>query len=116
VAGLCFAAWVGHVSAAEKDAQKRDEFFAAMSEWMLRSNVPNTLPVNAAKHWPACACFVLDVPDRLLESWITPGGGDHSSDRRGTGMTMNSCDLLVRSDQRAVSLPVLSRHGTSSIR
>jgi ribonucleoside-diphosphate reductase alpha chain len=34
---------VGHVSAAEKDAQKRDDFFAAMSDVMLaREFVPNT--------------------------------------------------------------------------
>src|SRR5687768_12294269 len=34
---------VGHVSAAEKDSQKRDEFFAAMSDIMLaREFVPNT--------------------------------------------------------------------------
>src|SRR6185503_10402771 len=33
---------VGHVSAAEKDGQKRDQFFAAMSDVMLaREFVPN---------------------------------------------------------------------------
>src|SRR5258705_5662036 len=42
---------VGHVSAAEKDPQKRDQFFAAMSEVMLaREFVPNTpCLVNAGK-------------------------------------------------------------------
>ena len=42
---------VGHVSAAEKDAQKRDSFFNAMTEVMLaREFVPNTpCLVNAGK-------------------------------------------------------------------
>ena len=59
---------VGHVSAAEKDAQKRDLFFNAMSDVMLaREFVPNTpCLVNAGRpNGQLAACFVLEVPDSL---------------------------------------------------
>src|SRR4026208_466748 len=59
---------VGHVSAAEKDPKKRDEFFASMSEVMLaREFIPNTpCLVNAGKvNGQLAACFVLEVPDSL---------------------------------------------------
>src|ERR1044072_3478507 len=59
---------VGHVSAAEKDPKKRDEFFAAMTDVMLaREFVPNTpCLVNAGKtNGQLAACFVLDVPDSI---------------------------------------------------
>src|SRR5437899_1074538 len=59
---------VGHVSAAEKVPEKRDEFFAAMSDVMLsREFVPNTpCLVNAGKqNGQLAACFVLDVPDSI---------------------------------------------------
>ena len=59
---------VGHVSAAEKEPRKRDEFFAAMSDVMLaREFVPNTpCLVNAGKtNGQLAACFVLDVPDSI---------------------------------------------------
>jgi len=58
---------VGHVSKAETK-EKRDEFFAAMSEVMLaREFIPNTpCLVNAGKaNGQLAACFVLEVPDSL---------------------------------------------------
>src|SRR5262247_533760 len=58
---------VGHVSKAET-GEKRDKFFAAMSEVMLAPEfIPNTpCLVNAGKpNGQLAACFVLDVPDSL---------------------------------------------------
>src|SRR6266404_4502672 len=82
---------VGHVSAAVKDAEKRDLFFNAMSEVMLeREFVPNTpCLVNAGKpNGQLAACFVLEVPDSLT------GIMDHAKAAAtihqtggGTGMT-----------------------------
>lgn len=59
---------VGHVSTAETEPQKRDEFFAAMSDIMLaREFIPNTpCLVNAGKpNGQLAACFVLNVPDSI---------------------------------------------------
>ena len=59
---------VGHVSTAETDPQKRDEFFAAMLDIMLaREFIPNTpCLVNAGKpNGQLAACFVLSVPDSI---------------------------------------------------
>ena len=59
---------VAHVSVAETDPERRDEFFNTMSDIMLaREFVPNTpCLVNAGKpNGQLAACFVLDVPDSI---------------------------------------------------
>jgi ribonucleoside-diphosphate reductase alpha chain len=104
---------VGHVSAAEKDPQKRDQFFAAMSEVMLaREFVPNTpCLVNAGKtNGQLAACFVLDVPDSIT------GIMDHAKAAAtihqtggGTGMTyefLRPHGALVGSTRGVASGPV----------
>jgi ribonucleoside-diphosphate reductase alpha chain len=104
---------VGHVSAAEKDSQKRDEFFAAMSEVMLaREFIPNTpCLVNAGKNnGQLAACFVLEVPDSITgimehakaAATIHQTGG-------GTGMTyefLRPHGALVGSTRGVASGPV----------
>jgi ribonucleoside-diphosphate reductase alpha chain len=104
---------VGHVSAAEKDAQKRDLFFNAMSEVMLaREFVPNTpCLVNAGKtNGQLAACFVLEVPDSIT------GIMDHAKAAAtihqtggGTGMTyefLRPHGALVGSTRGVASGPV----------
>jgi ribonucleoside-diphosphate reductase alpha chain len=104
---------VGHVSAAEKDPQKRDQFFAAMTEVMLaREFVPNTpCLVNAGKtNGQLAACFVLDVPDSIT------GIMDHAKAAAtihqtggGTGMTyefLRPHGALVGSTRGVASGPV----------
>ena len=104
---------VGHVSAAEKDAEKRDLFFNAMSEVMLaREFVPNTpCLVNAGKtNGQLAACFVLDVPDSIT------GIMDHAKAAAtihqtggGTGMTyefLRPSGALVGSTRGVASGPV----------
>ncbi|HKO45462.1 MAG TPA: adenosylcobalamin-dependent ribonucleoside-diphosphate reductase [Pyrinomonadaceae bacterium] len=104
---------VGHVSAAEKDPQKRDAFFAAMSDIMLaREFVPNTpCLVNAGKtNGQLAACFVLDVPDSIT------GIMDHAKAAAtihqtggGTGMTyefLRPHGALVGSTRGVASGPV----------
>jgi ribonucleoside-diphosphate reductase alpha chain len=104
---------VGHVSAAEKDAQKRDLFFNSMSEVMLaREFVPNTpCLVNAGKtNGQLAACFVLDVPDSIT------GIMDHAKAAAtihqtggGTGMTyefLRPSGALVGSTRGVASGPV----------
>ncbi len=104
---------VGHVSAAEKDPQKRDEFFAAMSEVMLaREFVPNTpCLVNAGKaNGQLAACFVLEVPDSIT------GIMDHAKAAAtihqtggGTGMTyefLRPSGAMVSTTRGVASGPV----------
>lgn len=104
---------VGHVSAAEKDPKKRDEFFAAMSEVMLaREFVPNTpCLVNAGRaNGQLAACFVLEVPDSITgimehakaAATIHQTGG-------GTGMTyefLRPAGSMVSSTRGVASGPV----------
>ncbi|HEV2884900.1 MAG TPA: adenosylcobalamin-dependent ribonucleoside-diphosphate reductase [Pyrinomonadaceae bacterium] len=104
---------VGHVSRAEKDPQKRDQFFEAMSDVMLaREFVPNTpCLVNAGKtNGQLAACFVLDVPDSITgimehakaAATIHQTGG-------GTGMTyefLRPHGALVGSTRGVASGPV----------
>jgi len=104
---------VGHVSAAEKDPKKRDEFFASMTDVMLaREFVPNTpCLVNAGKtNGQLAACFVLDVPDSIT------GIMDHAKAAAtihqtggGTGMTyefLRPSGALVGSTRGVASGPV----------
>src|SRR6185436_2528557 len=75
---------VGHVSAAET-GEKRDRFFAAMSEVMLEGEfIPNTpCLVNAGKvNGQLAACFVLEVPDSvtgMTYEFLRPHGAMVSS-------------------------------------
>ncbi|HKR23193.1 MAG TPA: ribonucleotide reductase N-terminal alpha domain-containing protein, partial [Pyrinomonadaceae bacterium] len=103
---------VGHVSKAETK-EKRDEFFAAMSDVMLaREFIPNTpCLVNAGKaNGQLAACFVLDVPDSLsgimdhakAAATIHQTGG-------GTGMTyefLRPLGAMVSSATGVASGPV----------
>jgi len=104
---------VGHVSAAEKDPQQRDEFFATMSEVMLaREFVPNTpCLVNAGRaNGQLAACFVLEVPDSIT------GIMDHAKAAAtihqtggGTGMTyefLRPAGAMVSSTRGVASGPV----------
>src|ERR1044071_5377319 len=104
---------VGHVSAAEKDSQKRDQFFSAMSDVMLaREFIPNTpCLVNAGRtNGQLAACFVLEVPDSLngimdhakAAATIHQTGG-------GTGMTyefLRPSGAMVSSATGVASGPV----------
>ena len=104
---------VGHVSFGEADPQKRDQFYAAMSEIMLnREFIPNTpCLVNAGKtNGQLAACFVLEVPDSIsgimehakAAATIHQTGG-------GTGMTyefLRPAGAMVSSTRGVASGPV----------
>jgi ribonucleoside-diphosphate reductase alpha chain len=104
---------VGHVSLAESDSQKRDEFYEAMSGIMLRREfVPNTpCLVNAGKpNGQLAACFVLDVPDSIagIMKTATDAAIIHQSGG-GTGFTfekLRPTGGLVRSTHGVASGPV----------
>jgi ribonucleoside-diphosphate reductase alpha chain len=104
---------VGHVSKAEQDPRRRDEFFYAMAKVMLdREFIPNTpCLVNAGKtNGQLAACFVLKVPDSIngiMEharscAVIHQTGG-------GTGMTyefLRPSGSMVNSTRGVASGPV----------
>lgn len=104
---------VGHVSLAEADSKRRDEFYEAMSKVMLaREFIPNTpCLVNAGKsNGQLAACFVLEVPDSIsgimehakATATIHQTGG-------GTGMTyefLRPSGAMVNSTRGVASGPV----------
>lgn len=104
---------VGHVSLAETDAQKRDEFYDAMSGIMMRREfVPNTpCLVNAGKpNGQLAACFVLDVPDSIagIMKTATDAAIIHQTGG-GTGFTfekLRPAGGMVRSTHGVASGPV----------
>ena len=104
---------VGHVSQAERDAEKRDQFFAAMSKVMLeREFLPNTpCLVNAGKtNGQLAACFVLDVPDSLngIMDHAKAAAAIHQTGG-GTGMTyefLRPSGAMVSSRTGVASGPV----------
>jgi ribonucleoside-diphosphate reductase alpha chain len=104
---------VGHVSLAETDPARRDEFYEAMSGIMLRREfVPNTpCLVNAGKpSGQLAACFVLDVPDSIagIMKTATDAAIIHQTGG-GTGFTfekLRPAGSMVRSTHGVASGPV----------
>src|SRR5436309_91027 len=101
---------VAHVSVAETDADKRDEFFNTMSDIMLaREFVPNTpCLVNSGKpNGQLAACFVLDVPDSIagIMKTATDAAIIHQTGG-GTGFTFEKL--------RPSGAMVSSTHGVAS--
>src|SRR5713101_5971465 len=101
---------VAHVSVAETDPEKRNEFFYAMTDIMLaREFVPNTpCLVNAGKpNGQLAACFVLDVPDSIagIMKTATDAAIIHQTGG-GTGFTFEKL--------RPSGAMVSSTHGVAS--
>jgi ribonucleoside-diphosphate reductase alpha chain len=101
---------VAHVSVAETDPEKRDEFYNAMTDVMLaREFVPNTpCLVNAGKpNGQLAACFVLDVPDSIagIMKTATDAAIIHQTGG-GTGFTFEKL--------RPSGAMVSSTHGVAS--
>ncbi|MGB8507440.1 MAG: adenosylcobalamin-dependent ribonucleoside-diphosphate reductase, partial [Pyrinomonadaceae bacterium] len=104
---------VGHVSTAETDPVKRDEFYQTMNGIMLRREfVPNTpCLVNAGKpNGQLAACFVLDVPDSIagIMKTATDAAIIHQTGG-GTGFTfekLRPAGGMVRSTHGVASGPV----------
>ncbi len=104
---------VSHVSLAETDVPKRDQFYSIMSDIMLRREfVPNTpCLVNAGKaNGQLAACFVLDVPDSIagIMKTATDAAIIHQTGG-GTGFTfekLRPSGAMVRSTHGVASGPV----------
>ncbi len=104
---------VGHVSTAETEQEKRDEFYSMMMGIMLRREfVPNTpCLVNAGKpSGQLAACFVLDVPDSIagIMKTATDAAIIHQTGG-GTGFTFEKIrpqGAMVRSTHGVASGPV----------
>ena len=104
---------VGHVSQAESDLVRRDEFYQMMAGIMLRREfVPNTpCLVNAGKpSGQLAACFVLDVPDSIagIMKTATDAAIIHQTGG-GTGFTfekLRPAGAMVRSTHGMASGPV----------
>ncbi|MFL6283935.1 MAG: adenosylcobalamin-dependent ribonucleoside-diphosphate reductase [Pyrinomonadaceae bacterium] len=104
---------VGHVSQAETDIVKRDEFYQTMEGIMLRREfVPNTpCLVNAGKpSGQLAACFVLNVPDSIagIMKTATDAAIIHQTGG-GTGFTfekLRPAGAMVRSTHGVASGPV----------
>jgi ribonucleoside-diphosphate reductase alpha chain len=104
---------VGHVSQAETDLVRRDEFYQTMAGIMLRREfVPNTpCLVNAGKpSGQLAACFVLDVPDSIagIMKTATDAAIIHQTGG-GTGFTfekLRPAGAMVRSTHGVASGPV----------
>jgi ribonucleoside-diphosphate reductase alpha chain len=104
---------VGHVSTAETEKKKRDEFYRVMNGIMLRREfVPNTpCLVNAGKpSGQLAACFVLDVPDSIagIMKTATDAAIIHQTGG-GTGFTFEKIrpqGAMVRSTHGVASGPV----------
>src|SRR6266705_5430545 len=104
---------VAHVSVAETDPDKRDEFYNSMTDVMMaREFVPNTpCLVNAGKpNGQLAACFVLDVPDSIagIMKTATDAAIIHQTGG-GTGFTFEKhrpSGSMVRSTHGVASGPV----------
>ncbi len=104
---------VGHVSTAETEEARREEFYRVMSGIMLRREfVPNTpCLVNAGKpSGQLAACFVLDVPDSIagIMKTATDAAIIHQTGG-GTGFTFEKVrpqGAMVRSTHGVASGPV----------
>src|SRR5215212_6002410 len=104
---------VTHVSQAESDFVRRDEFYQTMAGIMLRREfVPNTpCLVNAGKpSGQLAACFVLDVPDSIagIMKTATDAAIIHQTGG-GTGFTfekLRPAGAMVRSTHGVASGPV----------
>src|SRR2546427_5232331 len=104
---------VAHVSVAETDPEKRDQFYNTMTDVMMaREFVPNTpCLVNAGKpNGQLAACFVLDVPDSIagIMKTATDAAIIHQTGG-GTGFTfekLRPSGGMVRSTHGVASGPV----------